>query len=326
MKAIAQDRYGAPDALELREVDRPVIGDDDVLVRVQAASANPYDLHYMRGLPYIIRGVGSRAGFGLRGPKPSIRGRDLAGQVEAVGKLVTQLRPGDEVFGVGQGTFAGYARASESDLAPKPANLTFAQAAAMPVAATTALRALRDHGHIQPGQTVLVNGAAGGVGTFAVQIAKAFGAIVTGVCGTRNMEMVRSIGADHVIDYTAEDFTRGPNRYDFILDLVGNHSLSDCRRALEPTGMLLLSHGGHSNWFGPFGQIIHALVVSRFASQKLLAFVAPVTKEDLVALKELAENGKVTPVIDRTYPLSESPDAIRYLEAGHARGKVIIAV
>ncbi len=325
MKAIAQDRYGAPDALELRDVDRPVVGDHDVLVRVQAASANPYDLHYMRGLPYIVRGAAS-AGFGIRGPKLHVRGRDLAGQVEAVGTHVTQFRPGDEVYGVGQGTFAGYACASESELAPKPSNLTFVQAAAMPIAAVTALRALRDHGRVQPGQTVLINGAAGGVGTFAVQIAKAFGADMTGVCSTRNVEMVRSIGADHVIDYTAEDFTRGPNRYDLILDLVGNHSVSACRRALEPNGTLLLSHGGRSTWFGPFGQILRALVVSRFVSQKLLAFTAHVTKEDLVVLKELAEVGKITPVIDRTYPLSESPDAIRYLEAGHARGKVVITV
>ena len=325
MKAIVQNRYGAPDALELREVDRPVVGDDDVLVRVQAASANPYDLHYMRGLPYIVRGAAS-AGFGIRGPKLHIRGRDLAGRVEAVGTLVTHLRPGDEVYGVGQGTFAGYACASESELAPKPSNLTFVQAAAMPIAAVTALRALRDHGRVQPGQTVLINGAAGGVGTFAVQIAKVFGANTTGVCSTRNVEMVRSIGADHVIDYTAEDFTRGPNRYDLILDLVGNHSVSACRRALEPNGTLLLSHGGRSAWFGPFGQILQALVVSRFVSQKLRAFTAHVTKEDLVVLKELAEVGKVMPVIDRTYPLSESPDAIRYLEAGHARGKVAITV
>jgi NADPH:quinone reductase-like Zn-dependent oxidoreductase len=326
MKAIAQDRYGGPDALELREVDRPVVGDDDVLVSVLAASANPYDLHFMRGLPYIVRGVGSRAGFGLRGPKLSVRGRDLAGLVEAVGTRVTRLRPGDEVYGVGQGTFAGYACASETGLAPRPANLTFAQAAAMPVAAVTALRAMRDHGRVQPGQTVLINGAAGGVGTFAVQIAKAFGADVTGVCSTRNVELVRSIGADHVIDYTADDFTRGPTRYDLILDLVGNHSVSDCRRALGPTGMLLLSHGGRSSWIGPMGQILRALVMSRFTSQKLLAFTAHVTKEDLVVLTGLVEDGKVTPVIDRTYPLSESPDALRYLEAGHARGKVVITV
>ncbi len=325
MKAIAQDRYGAPDVLELRELDKPIVGDDDVLVRVHAASANPYDLHFMRGLPYIVRGAAS-AGFGIRGPKLRIRGRDVAGQVEAVGSRVTQLRPGDEVYGVGHGTFAEYLRASEGELALKPANLTFVQAASMPVAAVTALRALRDHGQVQPGQTVLINGAAGGVGTFAVQIAKTFGADVTGVCSTRNVEMVRSIGADHVIDYAAEDFTRGPKRYDLILDLVGNHSVSDCRRVLEPKGMLLLSHGGRSNWIGPMGQILRALVISRFVGQKLLAFTAHVTKEDLVVLKELAEGGKVTPVIDRTYPLSESPDAMRHLEAGHARGKVVITV
>jgi NADPH:quinone reductase-like Zn-dependent oxidoreductase len=326
MKAIAQDGYGAPDVLELRELDKPIVGDDDVLVRVHAASVNPYDLHFMRGLPYIVRGIASRAGFGLRGPRLSVRGRDLAGQVEAVGGHVTHFRPGDEVYGVGHGTFAEYLRASEGELALKPANLTLVQAAAMPVAAVTALHAMRNHGQVQPGQAVLINGAAGGVGTFAVQIAKAFGANVTGVCSTRNVEMVRSIGADHVIDYTAEDFTRGSKRYDLILDLVGNHSVSGSRRALEATGMLLLSHGGRSNWIGPVGQILGAVVMSRFASQKMLAFTARVTSDDLVALKELAEDGKVTPVIDRTYPLSEGPEAIRYLETGHARGKVVITV
>jgi NADPH:quinone reductase-like Zn-dependent oxidoreductase len=326
MKALAQDRYGAPDALELRDVDRPSVGDDDVLVRVHAASANPYDLHFLRGLPYIVRGVASRAGFGLRGPKAGTRGRDLAGEVEAVGSHVTQLRPGDAVYGVGQGTFAGFARSTERELAPKPDNLTFAQAAAMPIAATTALRAIRDHGRVQPGQAVLVNGAAGGVGTFAVQIAKAFGADVTGVCSTRNLELVRSIGADHVIDYTAEDFTLGPARYDLILDLVGNHPVWASRRALAPRGLLLLSHGGRSSWIGPMGQILVARLMSMVVSQRLTAFVAPVTTDDLVALAELAERGKVTPVIDRTYPLSEGRDAIRYLETGHARGKVVIAV
>ncbi len=325
MKAIAQDRYGSPDALEIREVERPLVGEHDVLVRVEAASANPYDLHFMRGLPYIVRGAAS-AGFGIRGPKLPIRGRDLSGQVEAIGKNVTQLRPGDEVYGVWQGTFAGYACASERELAPRPANLTYAQAASMPVAATTALRAIRDHGRVKPGQAVLVNGASGGVGTFAVQIAKAFGAEVTGVCSTRNVELVRSIGADHVIDYTAEDFTRGPKRYDLILDLVGNHSVSACRRALEPRGTLLLSHGGRSKWIGPFGQILRAVVASRFGSQKLFAFTAHVTTEDLVALRDLADDGKVTPVIDRTYPLGESPNAMRHLEAGHARGKVVITL
>jgi NADPH:quinone reductase-like Zn-dependent oxidoreductase len=326
MKAIAQDRYGAPEALELRDIDRPVVGDDDVLVRVHAASANPYDLHFMRGLPYIVRGVASRAGFGLRGPRLSVRGRDLAGVVEAVGSGVARLRPGDEVYGVGLGTFAGHACASEGELSAKPANLTFEQAAAMPVAATTALRAIRDHGQVKPGQTVLINGAAGGVGTFAVQIAKAFGGVVTGVCSTRNIELVRSIGADHVIDYTAEDFTRASRRYDLILDLVGNHSVPACRRALEPHGMLLLSHGGRSRWVGPMGQILGAGVISRFVGQELLAFTAHVTADDLLALKALAESEQIRPVIDRTYPLSQGPDAMRYLEAGHARGKVVIAI
>lgn len=324
MKAIAQTRYGPPDALELREVDRPSVGDDDVLVRVEAASVNPYDLHYLRGLPYIVRAGGARAGFGVRGPKSGIRGRDLAGVVEAVGTRVTHVRPGDEVFGVAHGTFAGFVCAREGELAPKPGNLTFVEAAAMPVAATTALRAIRDHGQVQPGQRVLINGAAGGVGTFAVQIAKAFGAETTGVCSTPNLEMVRSIGADHVIDYTADDFTRGPIRYDLILDLVGNHPVVACRRALTPEGSLLLSFGGSNTWFGPFGQILAALVLSRFGDQRLLAFTARGTREDLLVLKDLAESGKVRPVIDRTYPLSECPKAVRYLETGHARGKVVV--
>ncbi|HYO44993.1 MAG TPA: NAD(P)-dependent alcohol dehydrogenase [Candidatus Limnocylindrales bacterium] len=324
MKAIAQDRYGPPDALEVREVEQPSVGDDDVLVRVQAASANPYDLHFMRGMPYIVRGFASRAGFGLRGPRLAIRGRDLAGQVEAVGGNVRQLRPGDEVYGVGIGTFAGFACASERELALKPRNLTFVQAAAMPIAATTALRAMRDLGRVGPGHRVLVNGAAGGVGTFAVQIARSLGADTTGVCSTRNVEMVRSVGADHVIDYTGEDFTRGLGRYDLILDLVGNHAVSDCRRALAPEGTLLLSFGGRSDLFGPIGQMLQATVLSRFASQTLRAFTAQVTREDLVALTALAESGRLTPVIDRTYPLDEGREAMTYLEAGHARGKVVL--
>ena len=324
MKAIAQDRYGAPDALELREVERPPVGADDVLVRVHAASANPYDLHFMRGLPYMVRGFAAKAGFGLRGPRIPTRGRDLAGQVEAVGANVTRVRPGDDVYGVGIGTFAGYAVSSEAELAPKPGNLTFEQAAAMPVAATTALRAMRDLGRVGTGTRVLVNGAAGGVGTFGVQIAKALGAETTGVCSTRNVELVRSIGADHVIDYTTDDFTRGQTRYDLILDLVGNHSPSDCRRALAPEGTLLLSFGGSSTWFGPMGQIVAATVLSRFGHQTLTSFTAHVTRDDLLALTELAESGKVTPVIDRTYPLDEGRDAMAYLETGHARGKVVL--
>ena len=326
MKALAQDRYGSPDALELRDVDPPSVGDEDVLVRVRAASANPYDLHYLRGLPYIVRPFGSRAGFGVRGPKPHVRGVDLAGEVEAVGTRVTQFRPGDEVYGLGRGTFAGYASAAERVLAPKPARLTFAEAAAMPIAATTALQGLRDHGRVQPGQSVLINGTAGGVGTFAVQIAKAFGADTTGVCSTRHVEMVRSIGADHVIDYSADDFTRGPDRYDLILDLVGNHAVSACRRALRPGGTLLLSYGGSNTWVGPFGRILQAAALSRFASQRLLAFTAHVTGEDLRALSDLVQSGAVTPVIDRTYSLVESREALRYLEAGHAGGKVVVTV
>jgi len=324
MKAIAQDRYGAPDALELREVERPPVGDDDVLVRVHAASANPYDLHFMRGLPYMVRGLAAGAGFGLRGPRIATRGRDLAGRVEAVGGNVTSLRPGDDVYGVGIGTFAGYALSSERLLAAKPRNLSFEQAAAVPVAATTALRAMRDLGRVGPGSRVLVNGAAGGVGTFAVQIAKARGAETTGVCSTRNVELVRSIGADHVIDYTTDDFTRGQARYDLILDLVGNHSPSACRHALAPAGTLLLSFGGSSSWFGPMSQLLTATVLSRLGRQTLTSFTAHVTRDDLLALTELVEGGAVTPVIDRTYPLDEGRDALAYLETGHARGKVVL--
>jgi NADPH:quinone reductase-like Zn-dependent oxidoreductase len=324
MKAIAQDRYGAPDTLELREVERPPVGADDVLVRVHAASANPYDLHFMRGLPYMVRGLASRAGFGLRGPRIAVRGRDVAGVVEVVGASVTLVRTGDDVYGVGIGTFAGYALSSERELAPRPRSLTFEQAAAMPVAATTALRAMRDLGRVGPGTRVLVNGAAGGVGTFAVQTATALGGETTGVCSPRNVELVRSIGADHVIDYTADDFTRGQARYDLILDLVGNHSPSACRRVLAPDGMLLLSFGGSSTWFGPAAQIMAATVLSRRGPQTLRSFTAHVTRDDLLALAELVEAGKVAPVIDRTYPLEGARDAMAYLETGHARGKVVL--
>jgi NADPH:quinone reductase-like Zn-dependent oxidoreductase len=303
-----------------------VVKDDEVLVHVHAASVNTADWRVMRGLPYIMRGIGSGLGFGMRKPKHTVLGRDMAGQVEAVGKDVTQLQPGDEVYGEIPGAFAEYLSASESALAPKPADLTFEQAAAMPIAAVTALQGLRDHGRIQPGQMVLINGASGGVGTFAVQIAKAFGGKVTGVCSTGNVEMVRSIGADQVVDYTQEDFTQRGERYDLFLDLVGNHSFSDCRRALTPRGRLILSYGGSGRWIGPIGQILGARAVSPFVSQTMLNFTARTTKEDLVALKELAEDGEVTPVIDRTYPLSETAEAIRYIEEGHTRGKVVITV
>jgi NADPH:quinone reductase-like Zn-dependent oxidoreductase len=323
MKAIVQDEYGPPDVLELREIDKPVVEDDQVLVRVHASSANPADWHFMRGVPYIMR---PQSGLGK--PKNSVLGRDIAGRVEAVGKDVTRFRPGDEVFAnVETGGFAEYACVSEGLLAPKPPNLTFEQAAAVPLAALTALQGLRDAGRVQPGQKVLIIGASGGVGTFAVQIAKSFGADVTGVCSTRNLEMVRSLGADHVIDYTQDDFTQNGRKYDLIFQLAGTRSPSECRRALTSQGTLVLSSGeSDGRWLGPVDRIIKAVVLSPFVSQKLGTFLAKPNKEDLQFLKELIEAGKVTPVIDRTYSLSEVPEAIRYLEEGHARGKVVITV
>jgi NADPH:quinone reductase-like Zn-dependent oxidoreductase len=323
MKAIVQDKYGSPDALKLEDIDKPVVKDDEALVRVRAASANPADWHFMRGLPYIMR---PQAGLGK--PKNSVLGRDIAGQVEAVGKDVTGFRPGAEVFGNPEGGgFAEYTTVSEGSLGLKPANLTFEQAAAVPLAALTALQGLRDEGRVQPEQRVLIIGASGGVGTFAVQIAKSLGADVTGVCSTRNVEMVRSLGADHVIDYSQEDFTQSGQKYDLILQLAGTHSPSDCRRALTPKGTLVLSSGESSGrWIGPVDRIIKAVVLSPFVSQKLGTFLMKPTRDDLQSLKELIEAGKVTPVIDRTYPLSEVPEAIRYLEEGHARGKVVITV
>jgi NADPH:quinone reductase-like Zn-dependent oxidoreductase len=323
MKAIVLDRYGAPgDVLELQEIDKPVVGDDDVLVRVHAAGVDPGVWHLVRGEAYI-----ARMAFGLRKPKNKALGRDAAGTVEAVGRNVTRLQPGDEVYAeIDTGSFAEYACVSEGVLGRKPANLTFEQAAAVPLSANTALQGLRDSGNVQPGQKVLINGASGGVGTFAVQIAKSLGADVTGVCSTRNVDLIRSIGADHVYDYTQEDFTRSGQRYDLILDLIGNHSLSDCRRALTPKGTLVLSSGNGGRWLGPFGRIINALALSPFVGQRLRPLVAKRSNENLVVLTELIESGKVTPVIDRTYPLSETPEAIRYVEEGHARGKVVIAV
>lgn len=326
MRAIVYHRYGSPDVLTLEEVDKPTVNDDEVLVRVHAASVNPYDWHFMRGLPYIVRTVA-----GLRRPKSNRLGVDMAGHVEAVGRSVTQLKPGDEVFGFRGGAFAEYVCGKERNFVPKPVGLTLEQAAAVPIAAQTALQALRDKGQIRSGQKVLINGAAGGVGTFAVQIAKAFGAEVTGVCSTRNVDMVRSIGADHVVDYTREDFTRSGQRYDLILDVAASRSLSACRRVLGPNGILVLvgAAGGpdrQGRWVEPLAGLLEVLLLSRFVSQKLVPFLAKNSKEDLVVLKELIEAGKVTPVIDRTYPLSETPEAIRYLEDGHARGKVVITV
>ena len=326
MKALVQDRYGSAEVLQVKEIEKPSVGDDDVLVRVHAASVNTADWRVMRGLPYIMRGIGSGLGFGMRAPKFNVRGIDAAGVVEKVGKSVTELQPGDEVYGEVPGAFAEYLCASEGALAPRPANLTFDQAAAMPVAAITALQGLRDHGRVQPGQMILINGASGGVGTFAVQIGKALGANVTGVCSTRNVETLRSIGADDVIDYTREDFTAGGSRFDVILDLVGNHSFSECRRVLNPKGRLILSYGGTGRWIGPMGQIVGARAVSPFVSQSMLNFTAKTNKKDLTALKELAEEGKVMPVVDRTYPLSDAAEAIRHVEEGHARGKVVVTI
>ena len=323
MKAIIYDTYGSPDVLQLQEIDKPVVKDDEVLVQVRAASLNPYDWHFMTGLPYL-----GRLQFGMFKPKANGLGADLAGQVEAVGKNVTRFRPGEEVFGeVETGAFAEYVCVSEDAAVLKPANLTFAQAAAVPMGALTALQGLRDKGQMKAGQKVLINGASGGVGTFAVQIAKLLGAEVTGVCSTRNVDMVRSIGADQVIDYTQEDFTQGRQRYDLMLDNVGNRSLSECRRVLNPKGVYLASFGQPEHlWLGPMAQLLKMAVLSPFVSQRLLTFVATPNNEDLHFLKELLEAGKVTPVIDRSYPLSEVPEAIRYLEEGHARGKVVITV
>ena len=320
MKSIVRDTYGSPDVLELEEIDKPPVGDDEVLVRVHASSVNPVDWHIMRGSPFALR----LAGYGLRRPKNRGLGTDVAGVVDAVGKNVTRLRAGDEVFGWCRSAYSEYACGPQDHFAPKPANLTSEQAAAVPVAATTALQGLRDLGRLRPGQTVLVIGASGGVGTFAVQIAKTLGAEVTGVCSTRNVEMVRSIGADHVIDYTREDFIRGEQRYDLIFQLAGTRSPLECRRALTPKGTLVLSSG--EGRLSGMGRIATAMVSSPFVSQRLVTWVASLKNADLAALTGLIEAGKVTPVIDRTYPLGETAGAMRYCEDGHTRGKVVITV
>ncbi len=322
MKAIVYSNYGSPDVLKCEGIEKPTAGDDEVLIKVRAASVNPVDWHFMRGTPYFVRILA-----GLRKPKITRLGVDVAGQVEAVGRNVTQFKPGDEVFGSCRGAFAEYACTSESALVTKPNNVTFEQAASVPVAAFTALQGLRDKGQIQPGQKVLINGAAGGVGTFAVQIAKWFGADVTGVCSTRNVDMVRSIGADRVIDYTREDFTKSGQRYDLIFDSVGNHSLLACRRVLNPKGIYIQVGGPSGRWMiGPLARAITAPVLSRFVSQKLSMVLARSSKEDLTIMHDLLKAGKVTPVIDKRYTLSEVPQAIRYLEEGHARGKVVITL
>ena len=323
MKVIVRDKYGSPEVLELRDIDKPEITDDEVLVHVHAAGVDRGVWHVMTGLPYPIR----LAGYGLRAPKNPVIGSDVAGVVEAVGKNVTRFQPGDEVFGIGKGSYAEYVCAREDKLAPKPANLTFEQAAVVAISGSAALQGLRDHGRVEPEQKVLVIGASGGVGTYAVQLAKAFGAHVAGVCSTTKVEMVRSIGADHVIDYTREDFAEGDQRYDLILDIGGNSSLSRLRRALTSRGTLVIVGGeGGGRWLGGTDRQIRALVLSPFVSQKLGTFVNNENHEDMLVLKELIEAGKVTPVIDRTYPLSEVSKAIRYLEDGHARGKVVITV
>ena len=322
MKAIVQDKFGAPDdVLGLKEIDQPAVEEDDVLVRVHAASIHIGDSYGMRGVPYIMRPV-----FSLSRAKNRVPGTDIAGTVETVGKSVTHLKPGDEVFGWCKGAFAEYVAVSQDALALKPANLTAEQAAAVGVSAFTALQALRDHGKVEPGQKVLITGASGGVGTFAVQIAKSFGADVTGVCSTRNVDMVRSIGAAHVIDYTQEDFLRSGQRYDLILDNVGNHSLSDTRAALTPNGTLLANGAPVSGWVGGLGHVATASVVSLFVRQQGRPFVSMPNKEDLATLAELARAGKITPVIDRTYPLSETAVAMTHVGEGHAQGTTIITM
>lgn len=323
MKAIVQDRYGSPDVLEVREVQKPRMGQDDVLLRVRAAGVHIGDWHVMAGRPYLMRIMG----FGFRAPKARVRGMDVAGVVEAVGTNVARFQAGDEVFGTCDGSFAERACARQDKLAPKPATLAFEQAATVPTSACTALQALRDTGRIKPGQKVLIVGASGGVGLFAVQIAKSLGAEVVGVCSTNKVDLVRSIGADHVIDYTREDFTRSGLRYDLILDMGGNRPVSQLRRALTRRGTLVLVGGeGGDRWTGSVGRSIRALLASPFVSQRLRMVSSTTNTQDLRFLKELIEAGTVTPVIDRTYPLKEVPDAIRYQHGGHARGKVVITV
>ena len=323
MQAIVQDTYGSADVLRPADLDRPQIADDEVLVQVHAAGVDRGVLHLTTGLPYPVR----LAGYGLRAPKNPVPGMDLAGVVVAVGTGVTRFQPGDEVFGIGRGTFAEYARALESKLAPKPANLTFEQAGVVAISGLTAVQAVRDQAKVQPGQRVLVIGASGGVGTYAVQLAKAYGARVTAVCSTTKTDLVRSIGADEVIDYTRDDFADSDDRYDVIIDIGGSSPLSRLRRALTPKGTLVMVGGETGGrWVGGYDRQLRAPLVSLFVSQKLRTFICSENHEDLLVLKELIEAGKATPVIDRSYPLSEAPKAIRYVEEGHARGKVVITV
>jgi len=322
MKAIVYIRYGSPEVLQCEEIEKPTPGDHEVLIKVRAASVNPYDWHFMRGEPYFLRLMA-----GLSRPKETRLGVDAAGQIEAVGRNVTQFRPGDSVFGACRGAFAEYACASEGALAAKPDNVTFEQAASVPIAALTALQGLRDKGKIQAGMKVLINGAAGGVGTFAVQIAKWFGTEVTGVCSTRNVDMVQSIGADRVIDYTRQDFTQGGERYDLILDSVGNHSLSACLHVLKPKGRYISVGGPSGRWMiGAIASTLAMPVLSWFNSRKAVGMLAKMSREDLTIMGDLMKDGKITPVIDKRYSLSQVHEAIRYLEEGHARGKVVIVL
>lgn len=323
MKAIVYRCYGSPEVLKLEDVEKPTPGDDAVLVKVRAAAANPLDWHYMRGKPYVMR-----LSAGLGAPTDASMGVDFAGTVEAVGRRVTRFKPGDDVFGGRSGAFGEYVVVRETRaIALKPANVSFEQAAAVPIAAVTALQALRDKGNLRAGQHVLVNGASGGVGTFAVQIAKTMGASVTGVCSTRNVEMVRSLGADHVIDYTREDYTQGAQRYDLVVDNVGNHSFLDIRRVLAPEGRYVIVGGPSDDpWIGAMRAPLKAFLLSPFVSQQAVFLLADLNQKDLTFLAELMQSGKMTPVIDRSYPLSETPAAITYLEEGHARGKVVIRV
>jgi NADPH:quinone reductase-like Zn-dependent oxidoreductase len=322
MKAVVYRCYGPPEVLKLEEVEKPSVADGSLLVRVHAASVNPLDWHYMRGAPYFMR-----MGVGIGAPKDIRIGTDFAGTVEAVGKDVTRFKVGDEVFGGADGAFAQYVAVPEGGaIAVKPSAVTFEEAAATPIAGITALQALKDQGQLHAGEKVLINGASGGVGTFAVQIAKALGAEVTGVCSTRNVDRVRSLGADHVVDYTKEDFTQGSVRYDLILDTVGNHSFAEYQRVLGPQGRTVIIGGQPGNWIGPLGGMLKAVVLSPVMKQKFIPMMADLRQNDLATLAELMQAGKLKPVIDRHYRLDETPAAIGYLEAGHAQGKVVIDV
>jgi NADPH:quinone reductase-like Zn-dependent oxidoreductase len=322
MQAMVQDSYGTSEVMHLRDIDKPQIGENEVLVRIRAAGVNPADWAIMSGLPYVARPI-----YGLRKPKNIVRGTDVAGTVEAVGSGVTRFKVGDEVYGSSKGSYAEYAAAAEDELAPKPANLTFEQAAAVPMAGLVALQAVRDHGKVGADTKVLINGASGGIGTFAVQIAKALGAEVTAVVSTRNVDLARSIGADHVIDYTREDFTQNGQQYDFILDNVSNHSLSDLRRALNPAGMLVPNGGRFDKtWMASGGRIVQGKVLFQFGNQTLGNFLVKMGHEGLVDLTQLIEAGKVTPVMDHTYSLSETAQALGHVGEGHARGKTTITM